>query len=354
MSKSWKCTICGSTMLSKCPSQRSIFMSPTESILNSILTVNKVMPLKNDSCAELFISYTTGAKEKTTGQMVQDLITLLSENPNYLQNLGCSHHWVLNSETETECTLGCTHANLLTPVPEYVEDAKPTQTLDNYLKEYGTIINIAIEQARLGVNISKQAYDIPVEEDFNYMKDSIRHQFAKIMKGEHLKKAFRVRVPGKTWRDPDFWCYFDTETEAVRYALGCRMTDTHSVEIDKIDANNERYETFTDWKFEYTCRICGDIKDDIFVITSDGDTVHHSCYKDSIDKVTVKKRKTAFELPDGMPRWHSAEEIKEKFELIDCWYGTRRRNSPEALHIEVKADAKGLQDIVDGILYYIR
>ena len=291
MSKSWKCTICGTTMLSKCPHQRSIFMSPMESILNSILTVNKVMPMKKDGCAELFLSYTTGGIEKTTGQMVKALMEIFAENPNYLDNLGCCHHWVLNSETETECSLGCTHSNLLSELPAEDEDEvnKP-QTLKLMMRDYISVVNIALEQARLNVNISKQGYDIPVEEDFSYVKWAVGKMLEKIGKGEHVKQQYRVRIPGKTWRDSSGFCYFDTKEEAVKYCIGIRLlSPDYHIELDKIDDNQETYRT-EEFEFEIPCCICGTVKDDEMLIRKDGSVAHVKCVRAEKQDALSRKR----------------------------------------------------------------
>lgn len=288
MSKSWKCTICGSTMLSKCPSQRSIFMSPMESILNSILTINKVMPLKKDGCAELFISYTTGGLEKSTGQMVKALIDILTENPNYLENLGCGHHWVLNSETETECSLGCTHSNLSTPIPEARE--KKPQTLEHMMREYYSVINVALEQARLNINITKPAYDVPTEEDFSFLKHTVGKMLDKIGKGEHLKQPYRVRIPGKTWRDASGFCYFDTKEEAVKYCVGIRLlSPDYHIELDKLDDTQETYRT-EEFEFNIPCCICGTVKDDEMIIHKDGSVAHVKCVRTKKQDALSRKR----------------------------------------------------------------
>lgn len=332
MSKSWKCTICGSTMLSKCPSQRSIFMSPMESILNSVLTVNRVMPLKKNGCAELFVSYTTGGTEKTTGQTVKSLIDILTENPGYLENLGCNHRWVLNSETETECSLGCTHSNISTPIPAESNEEKP-QTLKHMMRDYYSVMNIAIEQARLNVNISKEGYDIPVEEDFTFLKRSVGTMLDKIGKGEHLQQPYRVRIPGKSWRDASGFCFFDTKEDAVKYCVGVRLlSPDYHIELDKLDDTQETYKT-EEFEFQIPCCICGTIKDDEMIIRRDGSIAHVKCLRAQTQDAISRKRMGTVRLGrvdlDSLTRYGECflSQCERNYDLSDCYtYTTGRRN----------------------------
>lgn len=350
MSKSWKCTICGSTMLSKCPSQRSIFMSPMESILNSILTVNKVMPLKKDGCAELFLSYTTGGLEKTTGQMVKSLMDIFAENPNYLENLGCGHHWVLNSETETECSLGCTHSNLSTPIPEARE--KKPQTLEHMMRDYYSVINVALEQARLNINIIKSSYDIPTEEDFTFLKHTVGKMLDKIGKGEHLKQSYRVRMPGKSWRE-DNYVYFDHREDAVKYCIGYCLTSTNTLELYKLDETQENYKA-EEFDFEIPCCICGTAKDDELLIRKDGSVAHVKCVRAEKQDALSRKRMGTVRLgkidPESLTNYGECFEgqCERKYDLASA-YTYRTGRSGLILRIFKVCTKPEMTQIIDDI-----
>jgi hypothetical protein len=351
MSKSWKCTICGTTMISKCPSQRSIFMGPMDSILNSVLTFNKVMPLKKDGCAELFISYTTGKPEQSTGQMLKGLIELLNENPHYLENLGCGHHWVLDSETDTECSLGCTHSNLSTPIPE-ARKKKP-QNLEHMLRDYYSVISVALEQARLNINITKPSYDTPTEEDFQHLKYTIGTMLDKIGKGEHLKAPYRVRMAGKSWRK-DNYVYFDRREDAVKYCIGYCLTSTNTLELDKLDDMQENYVT-DEFGFQIPCGICGKVNDDELLIRKDGSVAHVKCIRAEKQGALSRKRMGTIRLgnidPDAVSpqRGLCLEGYVESAYMLDNAYTFRTGRSGLTLRIFKVCTKPEMNQLIEDI-----
>lgn len=353
MSKSWKCAICGTTMISKCPSSRSVFMSPRESIINSLLTVNKIDSFSSTT-AELFLSF-TGMKEQTTGQMFKDMIALVSEDESFLNNLGCDHIWVLNSTTETDCTIDHKHKNL-NDIPEILarKESKPERDMKDMLLEYGSVINIAVEQARKYVNISKTSFDTPVEEDFQYLKDTVRHNLGRIAQGKRLKKAFRTRIPGATWRDESSYVYFDTREEATKYCLGCKMMNPGvSIEMDKLNDDNTRYEAI-EFEFEIPCTICGKHKNEDIVLQSNGRVAHISCIRtekqDSLSRKRMGTVKLGFidtELIDHRQRCSLEEYCRSTYELDDAY--TMRTGKGTTLRIFKVCTKPELHDIIQAI-----
>lgn len=320
MSKDWTCAICGSTMFSKCPAQRNVFEGPKMSIINSVLTMKKVESFSGPT-AELFIAY-TGDKKHTTGKMLKDMIQMVTEDEHTLINMGCNHRWVLSSETETECSLGCTHNNL-TDIPRIkAEQDEPKEyTMQDMLRKFDSAIDNVTEQARRYVNISKDHFDIPVEEDFAYIAHVTGKMLRDIGEGKHLKPAFRVRMPGKDWRDATSYCYFDTKEDAVKYCTGFRLlTPDYHIELDKLNDNQERYET-EEWEFNIPCAICGQTNDDELLIRKDGSVVHVSCNRTAISDKRTQKRMRSIKLGNVNQRGEdfAYNEFKRDYELDDMY-----------------------------------
>lgn len=323
MSRDWKCAICGTTMLSKCPDQRSVFLDPRSSIINSLVTVDKVDSVNNT--AELFISY-TGQKDLTAGQMFKNLISLMTEDPGTLDNLGCSHVWVLNSDTETKCALGCEHNNL-THIDEIkAEQVKVPQTVEGMLRGYSKVATAAIELARRELNISKQVFDKPVESDFQHAKETVRTHLSKIADGEHLKKPYRVRIPGATWRDDSHYVFFDTLEDATRYCVGLRLLSPGViVDLCKISDCQEYYET-VEFQLAIPCAICGKITDDELVIRKDGSVAHVTCANKERAALAVKRRSATVNLGTMIHALYSSN-IERQYGLTDCYVYSKKDDS---------------------------
>lgn len=288
MSISWKCTTCGAEMTSKCPDQRSIF---TKSSLDSMIVIDVIKPLKRGCGTELFINYTTGGADRTTGQIVKELMDVLTEHPSELESVGCEHQWVINSETATRCSLGCEHDNLLSAVTPIVSE-KP-QTLPRIMQEYREVLRTVLEQARKGVNISKPAYDVATEEDFSYLDYQIMSSLQKIGEGVHIKPKYRVGIHNKSCRGEVSFNYFHTKEEAVRYCIGTELVSLDKyVHLCKLDDTQEMYrdETFDSI---IPCCICGKIKDDELILRKNGTMAHVSCARaEKRDKRSCKRMGT--------------------------------------------------------------
>jgi len=201
------------------------------------------------------------------------------------------------------------------------------------MRDYYSVINIAIEQARLNVNISKDGYDIPVEEDFTFLKRTVGTMLDKIGKGEHLKQPYRVRIPGKSWRDASGFCYFDTKEEAVKYCVGIRLlSPDYHIELDKLDDNQETYQT-EEFEFQIPCCICGTVKDDEMLIRRDGSVVHVKCQRAQIQDAKVRKRLGTVRLGkidvESLTRYGECFEgqCERNYDLSHCYiYTTGRHN----------------------------
>jgi hypothetical protein len=162
--------------------------------------------------------------------------------------------------------------------------------MEHMMRDYAAVIRIALEQARLNVNITKSTYDVPVEEDFSYLKDTIGKMLCKIAKGERLKPPYRVRIPGKTWRDSSGYCYFNAKDEAIKYCIGLALLAPNDpIELDKLDANQENYQT-EPFDIKIPCAICGKDRDDDIIFQRTGRAAHVKCIRAEIQDAKSRKR----------------------------------------------------------------
>lgn len=355
MSKSWVCAICGASIISKCPAQRTIFPSFKEGLIGMLLTTHRVDDLRGNNC-EIFLSYTSDQKY-TTGQAVKNMIELLSDPPEYLDNLGCGHIWVLNSTEETVCSMGCTHPNLNDVdriKEEYAAASRPVQTQKSLLSKYASVLSSVVEQARIAVNVSKSAYDMPVENDFYHVKRTIGAMLHKMGTGEHIQEPFRVRVTGSSWKDPSRLVYFNTLEDAQRYAVGTRLTTLETtLEIEELDENQEGYNKVKDLlDLEHTCCVCGLPANDLFVITPEGDAAHQKCYAKLVDKPKKRLRSATIQLKKDI-NCSIEDTLLELFEIKTCRYLHRRNAQFGYLRITAVCTGAELDGLVSGINYYV-
>lgn len=355
MSKSWVCAICGMSIISKCPEQRSIFPSFKEGLIDSLLSVQRVNDLRGNNC-ELFLNYTSTRKH-TTGQAIKNMIELLSDPPEYLDNLGCEHVWVINSTEETLCSMGCTHHNLNDIdrlKAEHAAAVTPVQTQKALLQEYASILSSVVEQARIAVNVSKPAYDTPVENDFYHVKRTIGTMLHKMGTGEHVQEPYRVHVTGTSWMDPANYVYFNSLEDAQRYAIGTRLTTLETViEVEALDENQECYQVIKDHlAVEYTCCVCGKPANDLFTITPEGDTAHQKCYAKLVDMPKKRLRSATIQLQKDI-RFDIESTLLELFKIKTCRHLHRRNSQFGHLHITAVCTSAELDDLVTGINYYL-
>lgn len=352
MSKSWICAKCGSSIISKCPDQRTIFPSFKEGLISSLLSIQRVDDLRGKT-TELFVNY-TGSKSATTGQIVKDLIGLISDPPEYLDNLGCEHIWVLNSETETACSLGCTHPNLKDIERLKAEATEPDtseRTCSELLQEYSHVAMSVIEQARRAVNITKPTFDHAIENDFHHMKRVVRLGMAKLACKDGLQEPYRVQKSGKTWRDKRT-NYFNSLEEAQQFAAGVRLFESGKVVIEKLDDKHECYEAIEAQPLEYVCSICGQAGNGRFILLPDGSAAHDNCHKELLDRPKSRLRKAKVELKKSIS-WHIENELKEVYNLKDCQHRCKRNEEFGHFIISAVCTADELDNLVKGITYYL-
>jgi hypothetical protein len=351
MSQSWICALCGETVLSKCPSSRNTFPGMMDGIIGSVTTFNLVKDIKG-GLSELFVSYTSG--NDNASKAFADLVELMKDNMNYPSKNDCNHVFVINSHTKSTCTLDHLHPNL-DDVEEirasHGTNALQPQTLDRLMRQYADVASIAVEQARKDVNRTKDVYDHAVEEDFHFIKSNLRENMAKIADRVQVRDPFRVRVPRKH-PEYDRCVHFRHKEDAIDFINGCAARG-QVVGLEMLDEKGERYIDMV-VTVPYSCVICKEITDvnkDIVVLTATG-TAHLTCVKKLTDKSKVKVRQAAFEVRFDNRRFNY-DDVIEQYGLISCWYGANRRNQPDLLHISVKADTAGLDDIIAGIKYYL-
>jgi hypothetical protein len=300
MSKSWICPICGTTAYSKCPSQRSIFPNDTEtSIMRSVYSFDVIRD--NRGTAEVVITATLGTRDNTDAKMVLHAVNYLVEKPEILPNLLCDHEWVLNSDTETACSLGCTHSNIANylPDPDYAEQHKK-RPMDKILRHFGSVINMLLERARITVNVTKTAYDTIVETGFSDLKQDVYNALSTLADGNSLRAKYEVRVrTDHPWKSN---CVkFNTKEDAYTFMQGLDIEEKQ-YDVYVLGATGENYELL-EWRPGYDCMICKkNIPLEEGRVLSSGGYVHTKCFKKFTDDRKCKLRTFI---------WESPREIKD-------------------------------------------
>ena len=152
--KEWICIYCGTTMSSKCPGQRSTFYNmETAMIRNALAThVLDVGPEKK----EVFLNLSFWGKNTENVDPVIATIEKLSEWKDKLKAVTCNHRFILNSETRTQCQLGCKHYNLTDKeklLAERTPDEEFKVTFEDVKKTYIDFLDTQMSLARENMKV---------------------------------------------------------------------------------------------------------------------------------------------------------------------------------------------------------
>lgn len=321
MSLTWRCIFCGETIVSKCPSSRNTFPSMIEGIIGSVTTFNHVKDME-DNLSELFISFTSGAKDAATA--FKQLVELMKDHMDYPSKNVCNHMYVINSFTVTTCTLGHTHPNLNDVdklLEEHKDSALKPQTIKHMLKEYADVAIIPIEQARKDVNRTKPKFDTIVEQDFSIIKYNIRRDLDRIANGVSVQDPFRVRIH-IPYPERDRCIPFREMADAVDFIHGRALRGQAST-LETLDETGERY-IDVHVQPKYTCVICqheANPSTDVVAITTEG-IAHLTCINKIKNDSKVKRRTSCFNLRGDKTNSLTVRMLKERYEMesLEVYY----------------------------------
>lgn len=314
----WKCIICGTTIYSKCPSQRHEHYGMEVSILKSVFTIDRVHDHKG-SLSEFFLSYTCGA-DRSTPQVIKDIAKSLTKK-GITEAMTCDHHWVLNSKTETQCTLGCTHSNLndVRKLRAAMKKRTATRTVQNEVSDFAYVVSNTLDLARRALNISKPKFDRFVEQEFDYLKSDTRKAMNLLAEGKPCRPLFRALMHYASYEDNSY-AYFDREEDAIALARGLRR----KLDIEKLNLDDDSGYKSIEYTLVTDCPLCGkpNLHDnDIIADTVDG-PAHLKCIMQLKRDNKIKTRYARF---------------STKRKLIDMRYeeveNVRRGLSADALNV---------------------
>lgn len=194
MTTSWKCTVCGSTALSKCPSQRNIFPGMEHAIWSSVLYTDVIHG--KDGRREVIMNITDYRSKNDNApdnKVVLSVLKDIFKSRKAIANAICDHHWVLNSTTETTCSLGCTHDNL-NSAPRNKKAPKELFNVPAMINSFYRPISVLLEQCRIMVNVTKSSYDNYSEEQNQQLKYLVGEAIKKYSVGDNILPKYRVRL----------------------------------------------------------------------------------------------------------------------------------------------------------------
>lgn len=324
MSDMWKCIDCGTVMMSKCPGQRNTFYGPEVTMIQSVVTVDRVdyHGTRIEGLSELFVSYTAGS-DKTTAEQFRNLAEMLAK-PGVLESMTCDHTWVMNSETETTCCLDHKHSNL-TDVERIKADRKTAAkalSIQSTVKELANVACTPIELARKAVNCSKDKFESFIEEEFSQLKRFVRIAMEdQLANGKSFRAPYRVLTTGRYWESDARFAYFDRLEDAIDMARGSNK----KLSIEELVTTSDRGYLPVEYDMTTTCIHCGKLnlpEGGIIVKLPEGEA-HLTCVNKQKRDKEVKLRRIRFQVNKliGMS-YGELNRIREIFNLehLDAYW----------------------------------
>ena len=204
--KGFICIKCGTTMSSKCPSQRSTFYGQEMSMIRNALATHVLTVGQGKQ--EVFLNLTFWGENTENVDPVIETIKQLSEWQEKLIAVTCNHTYVINSTTETKCQLGCTHYNLNdkeallkagepeSPFKVTFEDVK-----DTYVDFLGTQLELAksnMKNLYPEIKHDDPRYDefrreyFVFQDEMDHIKWDLQRGLQRLKFGQPYRKKYRV------------------------------------------------------------------------------------------------------------------------------------------------------------------
>ena len=320
MTTSWKCTICGSTALSKCTHQRSIFPGMEQAIWSNILFTDVIHGKDGRREVILNISdYLAKNDDASDSQVIIDVLNRMHESKDAVANAICNHNWVIDSTTENECSLGCTHSNLLSK-PKTKKMPKELLNVPHMINSYYSPIAMLLETCRKMVNLTKNKFDNYAEEQNYHVKYIIQDALKKYSVGDNVLPKYRVHLNYEYGDPRNKTVTFDNDAAMEAFVHGLLIQRpysrteevyndvTHQYEIKHIGLgittevySNEtnRYEAFT-LCHTTTCIYCKKEVD----LTSDtvNGNSHVECHVKHVARSKVKEHWLDIPIPKAIDK----------------------------------------------------
>ncbi len=294
--RDWICIHCGTTMSSKCPHQRNEFFSMDVAALRSSLMTHVLHV--NGSHREVFLNLSDYSSQ---GDAVYDTVKYLSENLDKLKAVSCDHHFVLNSETERHCVLGCEHYNLSDKEVILAESGKrdpadlPTfeEVLSQYGDYVGTVLRRAAEDAKrllptLGPGDAN--YDnmrnryFCFQDDMNRLGGHVRKMLDRLKRDEILDPKYRLTFGYKSERNDIRSDDLEHILRLARSYLADEVACTVYETVRKTTHHTEERLDFEKNKPLPSCDICGEAVLHGRVVFTEEDRLRHAKCQKKIDE----------------------------------------------------------------------
>jgi len=245
MTTSWKCTICGSTALSKCPDQRNIFPGMEHAIWSNVLYTDVIHG--KDGRREVIMNitdYRSKNDDMPDNKVVLSLLSDMYKSRKSIANAICNHNWILNSKTETTCSMGCTHDNLLSK-SRTKKAPKELLNVPHMINSFYQPIKMLLEQCRIMVNVTKSSFDNYAEEQNYHVKCIIGETLKKYSVGDNVLPKYRVRL-NYEYRDPrNKVVIFENDAAMEAFVHGLIIQRPYSRTEEVYNDATGRYETKT-------------------------------------------------------------------------------------------------------------
>jgi hypothetical protein len=303
-------------------------------------------------------------------------IEYLSQNLDKLKAVTCEHHLVMNSETERECQLGCTHDNLSdkprllkeSGKPDYASKPTHQEVLSQYSDYIRTILDRMNVDARRWMHEAKRDdpdYDYHrgryfcFQDDVTTVQSMLYKLITRLKEGKSAYKKYHLDFGYKSEIES---VYSDDLNQILRLA--------RSYDADGIQCTV--YEQFMDGTHynnaavayvkgpEAECDICGDhIYNGKVVITKDGRYRHTKCQKKIDDQHRTVTRSITIPMTEEQWEKHACRyndwyEAMESYlyKLCGEYPGVHHVGPNKAftkLHVRVKAMGLTIDKIKEAI-----
>lgn len=188
------CIICGNIVSSKCPNQRSIFSGQEQAMVDMVMSTS-VIPVADDH-QEIFFNYTNyGSKESG----ISNALDFMASHKELLKNNACTHHYVMNSETERRCQLGCDHHNLSDKKELLAEKTPKFKVVyEDVQRAYSDELSKLIHRGKtdlmrlIPVGEEHKSFYFNMQDEYNYLASEVYAMFSKVKREGTWRKKYRV------------------------------------------------------------------------------------------------------------------------------------------------------------------
>jgi hypothetical protein len=177
-------------------------------------------------------------------KVVLSILADMYKSRKAIANAICNHNWVLNSRTETTCSMGCTHDNLNTK-SKTKKAPKELLNVPAMINSFYQPISVLLEQCRIMVNITKSSFDNYTEEQNQQLKYLVGEAIKKYSVGDNILPKYRVRL-NYEYRDPrNKVVTFENDAAMEAFVFGLVIQRPYSRTEEVYNQETGRYENKT-------------------------------------------------------------------------------------------------------------